>query len=156
ADLDGSSVLTTRYVYGPGTDEVLARSTGGANTAYLTDNIGTPRDVVNWSGAVVNHADADAFGNVTESNADPADRMGFAGGDVVEETGLVRFGARLYASNVGRWTQQDPIGFGGGDGNLYRYVGNCSINNLDPTGLEKSKTGSSNPGVVLSPQDLFG
>jgi len=31
---------------------------------------------------------------------------------------------------------QDPIGFAGGDANLYRYVGNSPTNATDPSGLE--------------------
>ncbi len=49
-------------------------------------------------------------------------------------TGLVRFGARDYDPEVGRWTAKDPIGFNGGDTNLYGYCLNDSINNIDPTG----------------------
>jgi hypothetical protein len=37
---------------------------------------------------------------------------------------------------VGRWLSEDPIGFGGGDANLYRYVGNASTGYVDPDGLE--------------------
>jgi RHS repeat-associated protein len=40
-----------------------------------------------------------------------------------------------YDPNVGRWTAQDPIGFEGGDVNLYRYVGNHPTNATDPSGL---------------------
>ncbi len=35
-----------------------------------------------------------------------------------------------------RWTTNDPIGFGGGDTNTYRYVGNGPGNGLDPSGLQ--------------------
>ena len=36
---------------------------------------------------------------------------------------------------------QDPIGFGGGDANLYRYVGNSPLNGIDPTGLFSNDVG---------------
>jgi len=50
-------------------------------------------------------------------------------------TGLVRFGARDYDAEVGRWTVKDPIRFAGGDTNLYGYVGNDPLNGVDPSGL---------------------
>jgi uncharacterized protein RhaS with RHS repeats len=43
----------------------------------------------------------------------------------------------MFHSNLGRWMQQDPIGFDAGDTNLYRYVGNDPVNSLDPSGLEE-------------------
>ena len=41
----------------------------------------------------------------------------------------------MYDPTVGRWLSQDPIGFKGGDPNLYRYVGNSPTNATDPSGL---------------------
>jgi uncharacterized protein RhaS with RHS repeats len=35
---------------------------------------------------------------------------------------------------VGKWTAKDPIGFGGGDSNLYGYVLQDPVNFVDPTG----------------------
>jgi hypothetical protein len=35
----------------------------------------------------------------------------------------------------GRWLSEDPIGFRGGDSKLQRYVGNNSVNYVDPSGL---------------------
>ena len=62
--------------------------------------------------------------------------FGFAGGLYDPDTGLVRFGARDYDAETGRWTARDPILFGGGQANLYVYVGNDPINSVDPTGLD--------------------
>jgi RHS repeat-associated protein len=50
------------------------------------------------------------------------------------DTGLVRFGARDYDAQIGRWLAKDPIGFGGGQGNLYGYVANDPVNLVDPSG----------------------
>src|SRR5580692_8174542 len=35
----------------------------------------------------------------------------------------------------GRWLTEDPIGFAGGDRNLYRFVGNNPVAKTDPSGL---------------------
>jgi RHS repeat-associated protein len=51
------------------------------------------------------------------------------------DTGLVRFGYRDYDPDVGRWTAKDPIGFAGGDTDLYGYVINDPIKWIDPWGL---------------------
>ncbi len=40
-----------------------------------------------------------------------------------------------YDPVVGRWLEEDPIGFEGGDKNLYRYVKNDPTNVTDPSGL---------------------
>jgi len=36
---------------------------------------------------------------------------------------------------IGKWTAKDPILFAGGDSNLYGYVLNDPVNNIDPLGL---------------------
>jgi len=77
----------------------------------------------------------DEFGVVTLDTNPGFQPFGFAGGLHDPDTGLVRFGARDYDAEVGRWTAKDPIGFDGGDTNLYAYVGNDPVNCVDPLGL---------------------
>jgi hypothetical protein len=43
--------------------------------------------------------------------------------------------ARYYDAKVGRWINQDPLGFDAGDSNLYRYTSNNYFK-VDPSGLE--------------------
>ena len=38
--------------------------------------------------------------------------------------------------DLGRWQEPDPIGFKGGDYNLYRYVKNMFVVMIDPSGLK--------------------
>ncbi len=40
--------------------------------------------------------------------------------------------------DLGRFTAKDPIGFAGGDTNLYSYVGQNPVNFVDPWGLSPS------------------
>ncbi|HUT10912.1 MAG TPA: RHS repeat-associated core domain-containing protein, partial [Thermoguttaceae bacterium] len=53
------------------------------------------------------------------------------------ETGLYYYRARYYHAQLGRFNGRDPIAYGGGDENLYRYVGNSPTNAVDPSGLFK-------------------
>jgi RHS repeat-associated protein len=100
------------------------------------DKLGSLRFVINTStGAVAQRMDYDDWGNVLVNTNPDFTPFGFAGGMYDSQTKLVRFGARDYDAEVGRWTSKDPIGFGGGV-NLYYYASNNPINLIDPTGLK--------------------
>jgi RHS repeat-associated protein len=108
----------------------------GVTYRLISDERGSVRLVVNSStGAIAQRLDYDAFGRVTQDTAPGFQPFGFAGGLYDPDTGLVRFGARDYDTEVGRWTSKDPLDFGGGDTNLYAYVFNDPINLVDPFGL---------------------
>jgi RHS repeat-associated protein len=101
----------------------------------VTDTLGSPRLVIDTAtGAIAQRMDYDEFGNVTLDTNPGFQPFGFAGGLYDRDTGLVRFGARDYDPQVGRWTAKDPIGFAGLDTNLYAYVFNDPVNLRDPEG----------------------
>ncbi|MBN1492148.1 MAG: RHS repeat-associated core domain-containing protein, partial [Phycisphaerae bacterium] len=50
------------------------------------------------------------------------------------ETGMHYYGHRYYAPRLGRWLNRDPSNEAGGT-NLYVFVGNRTLNGVDPTGL---------------------
>ena len=84
--------------------------------------------------------------------------FGFAGGLYDRGTGLVRFGAREYDPRLGRWTAKDPIGFEGGDTNLYAYVLGDPVNFFDSTGKYpgEDKVNAVKDGVVTVAHDRPG
>lgn len=41
----------------------------------------------------------------------------------------------MFSPGLGRWLQNDPIGYDGEDPNLYRFAGNQPTSSLDPFGL---------------------
>ena len=93
--------------------------------------------VVNAStGDIVQKMEYDEFGRVLTDTNPGFTPFGYAGGIYDQQTGLVRFGARDYDAETGRWTAKDPIGFNGGSTNLYNYVLADPINNVDYLGLE--------------------
>ena len=55
-----------------------------------------------------------------------------------KETGLYYYRTRYYDPMEGRFISKDPLGFKGGDVNLFAYVGNQPINFVDPYGLWRS------------------
>ncbi len=51
------------------------------------------------------------------------------------ETEMYHFRLRTLATDMGRFISDDPLRFGAGDVNFYRYVGNNPLNWIDPLGL---------------------
>jgi RHS repeat-associated protein len=134
---DGAGSQTHRYLYGTGVDTVLADERGGAVIWALADNQGTIRDIVDGNGTILNHINYDSFGRVVSQTSSTVEfRYGYTGREQDTETGLDYYRARYYDSAVGRFISEDPLGFGAGDTNIYRYVGNSPTNWTDPSGLE--------------------
>jgi RHS repeat-associated protein len=136
AELGPDGSVVSRFVYGRGRNVPEVVRKGGVDYRIVTDHLGSPRLVVNSAtGAVAQRMEYDELGRVLVDTSPGFQPFGFAGGVYDAETGLVRFGARDYDADTGRWTAKDPIRFLGGDANLYSYVGVDPVNSADPGGL---------------------
>jgi RHS repeat-associated protein len=64
----------------------------------------------------------------------------FQGSRLDNATNLDSFRNRDYSPALGRWAEQDPLTFDGGDANLYGYVRDNPIAHVDPSGLVEPVT----------------
>ena len=136
AELDDHGDLTKVFVYAsqPHVPDLVVTPTD--TYRVITDQIGSVRYVLNTRrGIVAQRFEYDPFGNIIDAEGDPTlQPFRFAGGLYDDATGLLRFGARDYDPQVGRWTAKDPALFGGGQTNLYGYAFNDPINYADISG----------------------
>ena len=84
--------------------------------------------------AVVANYDDQAYGArfATGSVEQP---YGFTGREHDAESGLIHLRARAYDPVAGVFLQVDPIGFAGGQGNLFAFGANTPISGSGPSGL---------------------
>jgi len=101
---------------------------------YHADGLGSITGLSDATGTMVQTYGYDAFGNVTISGSVSQPFM-FTGREYDAETSMYFYRARYYDPVVGRFVTKDPIGFAGGDVNLYNYVAGNPISLTDPDGL---------------------
>jgi len=108
------------------------------NRYYLHyDQVGSLRAISDKDHNIIKEITYDTYGNIiNDTNPDLKVPFGFAGGLYDSDTKLVHFGYREYDSFTGKWTAKDPIGFQGGDSNLYGYVLGDPVGLVDPEGLK--------------------
>ena len=121
---------------------------------YLFDGLGSTTQLQNSSGSVTDSYVYDSFGYIlltSGSTVNPFRYVGRVGYYMDVDTAQYYLGARFYAPGIGRFLSRDPLGFAANDANLYRYVGNNSINAVDPSGTEEWEwvTGTKRLGVCV-------
>lgn len=135
AELDGSGQVVSRFVYGTRVNVPDYMERGGETYRLVTNHLGSVELVVNAStGQVVSWRDYDEWGRVVADSNPDFQPFGFAGGLHDGGTGLVRFGARDFQPELGRWSTKDPAGIEGGDPNLYDYAFGDPVDLADATG----------------------
>jgi RHS repeat-associated protein len=136
--LDDETTPVSVYYHGEGLDELVAVWRRGEGLFWvLGDHLDSVRRLLDLNGNEVARFEYDAFGNplaATGLRPDLAGRFGFSGREWDAETGLLHLRARYYDPELGRFISEDPVGYEGGDFNLYRYALNRPLHLKDPTG----------------------
>jgi RHS repeat-associated protein len=159
AELDGNNTVVSRFAYATHVNVPDYMIKGGVTYRIITDHLGSPRFVVNTAdGSVAQQMEYDEFGNVLADSNPGFQPFGFAGGIYDRDIELVRFGARDYDAETGRWMVKDPVRFSGGI-NVFEYTYGDPINVVDEGGLAGSfsQTISADGGSgfgTIAPEDL--
>ncbi len=156
ADLNSSNQLVTRRIYLNGVDQLFARIDAATGDAfyYMTDAQGSVRAILDVAtDSIVDRIDYDAWGNVlNETNPSYGDRYKYTGREFDSATGLQYNRGRYYDPVTRTWISQDPLGFGGGQSNLYEYVDNDPMDGTDPSGTQEKPTDPSSASFRLLSQ----
>jgi RHS repeat-associated protein len=152
AILDGDNKTLATFTYGPGIDEALEIDMPQEKRFYCIHHDGQNSVIAlsDEKANVVERIEYSAFGipyfsDVRGSVPVVSDRsftlspFAFTGREWDPEIQLYYYRARYYDPYLGRFIQPDPIGFHGGDTNLYAYVGNNPVLRIDPFGTGPTK-----------------
>lgn len=124
----------TRFSYNEGGDVVAMVRNG--QKLLATDQLGSIFTVADLAGNSVQDILYDSFVMMIQnSHSELALPLGFAGGLYDSDTGLIHFGYREYDPAIGKFISPDPLGYAGGDVDLYGYCGDDPINFVDRLGL---------------------
>lgn len=116
-----------------GTDQTFSRTDSGGTRTFLTDALGSTVALADANGVVQTNYTYEPFGKTSVSGAASSNAQQFTGREN-DGDGLYFYRARYYHPTFGRFVSEDPIGFAGGDWNLYAYVGDSPTNATDPSG----------------------
>ncbi len=134
-DLGADGTATRRFVTGESLDEVPVEVTPPTSgvAVLLGDHLQSVVGRIDGPEATLLVQDYRAFGARAPPEVSDK-RLGYTGRGGSELSGLLYLRNRWYSPELGRFINQDPIGFLGGL-NLYSYVGNNPVTYRDPMGL---------------------
>jgi RHS repeat-associated protein len=110
-------------------------------TDYGYDNNGNVTELYDGdSGEIVGQYEYDPYGNTIKAEGQAAreNNIRFSTKEYDSSTGLYYYGYRYYDPVTGRWPSRDPIEENGGF-NLYGFVGNNGVNEIDILGMKCGK-----------------
>ena len=114
-------------------DEWLTRTDAAGARHFLPDALGSSIALTDGTGAVQTSYTYEPFGQTSISGSTSTSAFQFTGREN-DQTGLYYYRARYLNPVLNRFVSEDPIGFNGGDANLYSYVSNNPLRFTDPEG----------------------
>jgi len=138
---------------------MLARTDANGSAYYHADGNGNITALMDGNENIVARYEYDGFGRLLGQwgTLGPINKMGYSSMPRLGPTGLIGYALRDYDPILMRFTGPDPIQEVGGI-NLYRFVGNNPIGNVDPYGLQDEidpKTGVPTGAYNGGPDDGF-
>jgi RHS repeat-associated protein len=124
-----------KYIHTLDIDDPLTVTQGTNTYYYHKDGLGSVVNLTDAPGNAVKSYTYKSFGEIYSETGSIVQPFTFTGREYDPESGLYFYRARYYDPRAGRFLTKDPIGFGGGDVNLYRYIQNSPVNQIDPLGL---------------------
>ncbi|MBV5327356.1 MAG: hypothetical protein JZU65_06915 [Chlorobium sp.] len=135
AETDSAGTISNYYVYGLGLISKITAT--GQRSTYHYDPLGSTVAITDDSDNITEKYAYDEFGKalgISETTPNPFRYVGRYG--VMDEgNGYLFMRARYYDAEAGKFISKDPLGFGGGDLNVYNYVGGNPLVGIDPSGL---------------------
>ena len=127
------ATVTANLLTGLGIDEFFTRTDGAGVRALLPDALGSTVALGDGTGTLQTQYTYEPFGFATQTGVASTNSYKYTGREE-DGTGLMYYRARYYHPRLQRFISEDPIGFAGGDANLYGYVRENPLYYIDPSG----------------------
>jgi len=126
--------VTANLLTGLGIDEFFTRTDGVGVRSLLPDALGSTVALGDGTGTLQTQYTYEPFGYTTQTGSASTSSYKFTGRED-DGSGLYYYRARYYHPRLQRFIAEDPMGFAGGDMNVYAYGSDNPIMYGDPYGL---------------------
>jgi len=138
---DGAGAIQAKFLRGVVVDEIVNGyyydgQGKKINYTFHHDHLQSVTALTGHNGDTEQTVVYGPFGEQIGTSGTSPNVLGYTGRELDSETGLYYYRARYYDPEIGRFLNEDPLGFAAGDVNFYAYVSNNPVNGNDPSGLE--------------------